>query len=694
MGFLDQVTEKLLGHVSGAEPKPITSVEDQPEEDKKLCEWVKSRIEESRNASNRIAQEGIWMTNVAYLVGVDSVFYDASTRQYRPISNNAPFPRRNRITSNQLLPAAQNRVARLCKVPPRFEVRPNSTDPTDKDASRLGLEVLTQVWEDQQLNHKRITLMMWLQQCGHAYLHVSQDPDAGEPLVDPEEGEVVGNEGQVRVDVGSAFEYFPDPLAKSFDEIAWIARAKIRRLDYFVQRYGEKGKLVKPEGAWLLSVQYEARINSLNSVGLTGTSSPQEQEMANAAIEMVYYEKPSSLHKNGRMIVVANGVLLEDKPLPVGEIPVVKFDDIVVAGKYYPEAVVTHARPLQLQYNRVLSKRAEWDNKLIAGKYLAEKRHGLIDEALNDRSGEVVMYDHVENCPPPTAMQIPVMPSYVIEESETYKREIYEIFGLSEVSRGQIPASGIPAIGMQLLVEQDETRIGIEVEQHEHAYAQLGRLILKHVSKLYKTPRKLKQRNKNGEYSVKEYSGADLKGNLDVTVVRGSTVPTSRALRRQEVLNAYDRGLLGDPQDPAVREKVLGSLEFGDVSDIWRDRALDMAQIKDSIDQMEQGRIPVVDEFDNHKLHFQEKNAFRKSDRFKEWPPVLQNVLINDMQAHLDALVEISSPGINEKIQQAEAAAALPEEMQPSEPVPPGLATEPGAVDNNENSLIEETPDA
>lgn len=671
---------------SSEEPKVPSSPEEQPEEDLKLCDWVKSRIEESRNASNRIAQEGIWMTNVAYLVGIDSVFYDASTRQYRPISNNAPFPRRNRITSNQLLPAAQNRVARLCKVPPRFEVRPNSVDPSDKDAARLGLDVLTQVWEDQMLNHKRITLMMWLQQCGHSYLHVSQDPDAGEPLVDPEEGDIVGNEGKVRVEVGSAFEYFPDPLAKNFDEIAWIARAKIRRLDYFVQRYGEKGKLVKPEGAWLLSVQYEARINSLNSIGLTGTSNPQEQEMANAAIEMVYYEKPSSLHKSGRMIVVANGVLLEDKPLPVGEIPIVKFDDIVVAGKYYPEAVVTHARPLQLQYNRVLSKRAEWDNKLIAGKYLAEKRHGLIDEALNDRSGEVVMYDHVPNCPPPTAMQIPVMPSYVMEESETYKNEIYDIFGLSEVSRGQIPASGIPAIGMQLLVEQDETRIGIEVEQHEHAYAQLGRLILKHVSKLYKTPRKLKLRNKKGEYNIREYTGADLKGNLDVTVVRGSTVPTSRALKRQEILNSYDRGLLGDPQDPAVREKVLGSLEFGDNGDIWRDRALDMNQIKDSIDQMEQGKIPEINEFDNHKLHFQEKNAFRKSDRFTSWPQPLKELLLQDMNAHLDMMVEMANPGINEKIHQAEAAANLPEDMQPSEPVPPGLA--------EEAAPIEEAPDA
>lgn len=686
MSLITKARDALFKKADGV-TTPIESSEQQPEEDRKLCDWVKSRIEESRNATNRIAQEGIWMTNVAYLVGVDSVFYDTSTRQYRPISNNTPFPRRNRIVSNQILPAAQNRLARLCKVPPRFEVKPNSSEPEDKDAARLGLEVLTQVWEEQQLNRKRIELMMWVQQCGHAYLHVSHDPEGGEPLYDPTQETIVGNEGAVRVDVGSAFEYFPDPLAKNFDEIAWIARAKIRRLDYFISRYGEKGKLVKPEGAWLLSVQYEARINSLNTVGLTGTSTPQEQEMANAAIEMVYYEKASSLHKNGRMVVVANGVLLEDKELPVGILPIVKFDDIVVAGKYYPESVITHARPCQSQYNRVLSKRAEWDNKLIAGKYLAEKRHGLIDEAINDRSGEVVMYTHVPNVPEPKAMQIPVMPAYVMQESEFYKNEINEIFGLSEVSRGKLPAAGIPAIGMQLLVEQDETRIGIEVEQHEHAFSQLGNIVLRHIAKLYKTPRKLKQKTKSGEYSVKKYVGKDLRGNLDVTVVRGSTVPTSRALRRQEILNAYTQGLLGDPADPMVREKVLGAMEFGDIAEVWRDRALDKGQIKDSIDEIEKGQVPIINEFDNHEMHFTEKNAFRKTDKFKQWPEPIQHLLEDDMNRHLDALVAMKNPGIDEKIVQADAAANVPDHLQPPVDGSPGEAAEapPGTVEESPN---------
>lgn len=655
MSLLDNAKDKLFTSLGLQDQKPIKDATDQPQQDLDLCDWVKKRVEESRSSTNRVAHEGIWMTNVAFLLGFDSVYYDTQQRQFRPTNAGSSYLKRNRIYSNQILPAAQNRLARLCKVPPRYDVRPNTTQPDDRDAARLGLEVLTDIWDRQEINRKRLNLMMWVQECGHSYLKAVHDDTLGEPLVDPVEGTIVGYTGEIRVDVVSAFEVFPDPLAKTFDELTWIAHCKVRTLDYFKQQYGEKGALVKPEGPWLLSAQYEARINTLNSIGPSAGGSLQEQ-MKNAAIEIAYYEKKSTKHPRGRMVVVANGVLLDDKELPAGEIPLVKFDDILVSGKYYPESVITHARPIQQQYNRVLGKRAEWVNKMLAGKYLAEKRHGLIKEALNDRSGEVVEYDLVQGAPPPGAIDIPVMPSYAFEESSYLKNELFEIFGLSEVSRGQIPASGIPAVGMQLLVEQDETRIGVEVEQHEHAYAQLGRLILKLASETYTTKRKLKVKSKDGNLNIKEWKGADLKNNTDVVVVRGSTIPTSKAMRRQEILNAYERGLLGDPADPAVRERTLGMLEFGDMAEIWRDRALDMTQIKESIDSIEKGVPPEVNELDNHTLHIQEKNAFRKSDRFQQLPPPIQDLLLEDIEQHVNMQMKLTNPGLQSQKQEVQKA--------------------------------------
>jgi len=647
MSLFDTIRNKLSAKASGAAAEEAIpeSAEDQSDDEKKVAAFVKRKFEESRTQANRVSHEAVWMTNIAYLMGYDSVYYDTSTRQYKPLNRAQSGLNKNRLHSNQILPAVQNRLARLCKVPPRWEVRPNSMSQEDKDAARLGQEVLTMLWEKCALNSKRIILLMWTQQCGHAYLTVCHDDTLGEPLVDPLTDECLGYEGEVRIDIVSAFEGFPDPIAKDMDECSWWGKAKVRKLEYFKTQFPEKGDLVKAEDAWLLSTQYELRINSLNSNGPSSGGSAVSQ-MKDAAIELAYYEKRSRKHPRGRMIIVANGVVLKNDELPVGVIPVVKFDDVVVAGKFYSEATITHARPMQDYYNRQLQKRAQWLDKMLAGKYLAEKRHGIVKEGLNDQSGEVVEYDAIPNAPPPSIMPIPSIPSYVYEEGKTTKDDMFSVFGLSEVSRGQLPSAGIPAVGMQLLLEQDETRIGIETEQHEHAFAKLGQLMLMYVGEFYKTERNLKTKGKGLEYSIKKFTGEDLKGNYDVSVVRGSTIPTSKAMRRQELLNLYAQGILGNVQDPSVKQKLLESLEYGDLQEVYQGNAIDRGQVQRTIQMLEQGIKPKVYKLDPHDLHVIMKREYRNSERWDLLEPEIQALFDQDIDEHLMQLAFLKNPAL------------------------------------------------
>lgn len=655
----------------GEEKKPITKPEEQDKEYLDLAAFVKGKVEEVRANANRITHEGIWMTNIAYVLGFDSVFYDTATRSFRPINRGQSNILRNRIQANKIISAAQNRLARLCKQPPRYEVRPESSSQEDRDAATLGLDLLNAVWDDQKINKKRLELMMWVQQCGHAFVKVCYDPTLGKPIYDPITGEETGDkDGAVRVDIVSPFEVFCDPLAKTVEDAQWLIQAKVRKVDYFKKHYPGIGDAVKPEDSWLLSAQYEMRINSMTQAGPTGGNVLSVAR--NSAIELTYYEAPSSQWKNGRMIIVANGVVLENKELPVGEIPFAKFDDIIVAGKFYSESCITHARPIQDQYNRNLRKTADWVNRLLAGKYIAAKGHNLIQEALNDQSGEVVEYTPVNGAGEPHAMQLPVIPGYVFQDRQALEKELFDVFGLSEVSRGQLPSAGIPAVGMQLLVEQDETRIGVEVESHEHAWAKVGALILKYISKSYKTKRQLKKKTKTGDYTFQEYIGDDLKENFDVTVVRGSTIPNNKFLKRQEVMNAYQQGLLGDPNDPAVKEQVMSMLEFGDAQAMWEDYAIDMQQINRSIATLEAGLVPEVHELDNHALHVKVKNRYRKSDKFLELDPQAQANFLEDIEKHLAAQMELMAPGSTKEA----------EELMPPPPIVEGPTQQMEGMEN------------
>lgn len=617
---------------------------DQSEEDKKLAKHVRDKVDEIRASASRIAHEGIWMTNIAYLLGYDGVTFNSQTRSFQPVSRASSYLKKNRIHVNKILPTIQNRLARLCKNPPKYDVRPESNDTEDKEAGRLGLQILGALWERMSLDEKRIPLYMWAQETGLAWMKVLWDTELGEYMVDPEtkEGDF---EGDVNCEVTSPFEIFPNPDAKSFEELkrSWLIHCKTRKLDYFKDRYPEKGHLVKEEGVWLLSLQYENRINTMNT---RGPSSGVQDQVKNSAIEMVKYEARSRDYPNGRMITTANGILLENKPLPVGEIPFAMFADILVGGKLIPESIITHMRPIQDNYNENKRRQSEWMKKYISGKYAVPRGAGLTQESLNDSSDEVVLYDTVPNSPEggrPVPLAVPSLPQWAFQMQEADAKDMNDTSGISEVSQGNMPSASIPAIGMQLLTEQDDTRIGVTTEQHEHAWARVGSLILKYVENFYVMPRKLKIAGKQLQYTVKEVSGEDLRGNTDVYVIRGSTLPGSKVLKRQEIINMHQQGYLGNPQDPKVLEKVLAQLEFGDIAECWEDHGLDMAQIEKGIKGLEQGQPFQFDEGDNFELWITELNRYRKGDKFQSLDPQLKDLIMKTREDAVQGLMKRSN---------------------------------------------------
>lgn len=648
--------------------------QDQSEAEKKIVDHVRSKVEEVRASANRTAHEGIWMTNIAYLLGYDGVSYNTTTKQFQSVNRAGAYLKKNRIHVNKILPTIQNRLAKLCKNPPRYDIMPESNETEDKDAARLAIQVLMSQWDKLGLNQKRIPLYMWTQECGHAWVKISWDPTLGKPMVNPETGEM-DKEGDVRADIVSPFEIFPDPMAKSMEEVlqSWLIQCKVRKLDYFKTHYPEKGDLVKPEEVWLLSAQYEQRINSLNSRGPAQGGT--QDQMKNSAIEMVKYEAPSKKYPQGRMIVCANGILLEDKPLPIGEIPFAKFDDIIIGGKFYSEAIITHLRPIQDQYNLVIQRRAEWTRRLLAGKYKAARGSGIAQEAMTDESGEVVYYDPVPNAPGgPEMLEIPTIPQYAYNEEDRLTQMFNDISGISEVSRGVLPSASIPALGMQILTEADDTRIGVETEGNEYSWARVGSLVLKFVQVGYSMPRKLKIAGPGLDFAVKEISGDMLRDNTDVIVIRGSTLPGSKALRNQEIMNRYQQGLLGDPMDPKVREKVNELTEFGDVEGCFEDYTLDMSQIRRGMEALEKdGIMPIVDEGDNNALWAQELNRYRKGDKFQGLPPELQQAFIQARDQRVDKIVQLTTPPDQIQVPGMNPPTPTPPPMDPNQPQPPAM---------------------
>jgi hypothetical protein len=603
--------------------------------DRALVAFVEGKLDECRRSANWTSHQSVWMTNVAWTLGYQNMVYSSQDRMYRQMDMTFGT-RRRKLQTNRILPTLQNRTARLCKNPPRYEVRPNTSEIEDKEATELAKMIIDHYWDSENLNRKRIDLYMWKQQCGHSYIKVVWDPSKGRRVQDPITGESM-NEGDIRIDVVSSFEVYPDPKAKSLEEAQYIVETRIRDLEYFKTEYPGIGDFVKEEQATLMGLQYQTRINSMNSFGTAGDSTPQVTK--NCAIEKSYYERPSAKYPQGRLIVEANGILLANKELAVGEMNWVKFDDVIVAGKYTSEAIVTHMVPVQEQINLVINKRNDWINKCMFGKYSVARGAGLSQEAMNDQHAEVAEYDVVPNAPDggrPMPIPVPHVPNELYTEEERLLDALYEIAGISDVARGEIPSSSISGVGMEILLQADATRIGLVTEADELSWAKVGRLILLFAQKYISNERLLKQSSDQG-YRVKAFVGSDIKDNTDVLVVRGSTLPNSLISKRNDINNLYQMGLLGLPTDPEVQEKVLSMLEFGDVQKAWNKQNLKQMQMKKVITKLEQGIPSVPTEFDDSAYWLQKLDEYRLSDKFDRQPPQVQQMLMSMMDACVTA---------------------------------------------------------
>lgn len=671
---------------------PISSASDQSFDEKKLVDYVRKKVDDCRTSNSRTSLESNYLTNVAYLMGFDGVFFDSTYRQFKNVDSKRKYTR-GRFRVNKILPTIQNRLSRLTQSPPRFDVRPNSNEAGDKDCARLGVEIIRDVFDRERMQEKIQDALMSGMQGGHSYLQGTWDPEKGEPMYSPETKEFEGYQGDVRVEVLNCLEVFPDPLAKCIEDCRYIVKAKVRKLDYFRERYEERGAAVKEEDAWLMSSIYDLKANAMSPGGPAGASAT--EQMKDSAIELVYYEKRSKDYPRGRMITCANGVLLEDKELPIGEYDLVKLDDILIGGRYNSEAVITHLRPLQDASSLLFTKRIDWVQKLVAGKYIAAKGSNLGQESINTDSGEVVFYTPVPNATEPHAMQIPMIPQYVYKEEESIDRAFDQISGINEVSRGVLPSASIPAAGMAFLQEQDQTRIGVQTTRNEIGYAKLGSILLKYVGHYYEMPRLLKTAGEGLAYTVKEFKGQDLNDNYDVIVIPGSTIPQSKVLRRQDILNSFQMGLLGSPQDPETLAKVLEMLEYGDEMEMWKDQALDEAQVNKVLTFIEENDQQAVasslNEFDNHSFHLRKLNRYRKGDKYQDLPKAQQELLLWVMNWHLQALINIENPQIAQDQMQSQLMANQAEQQMAHMPLG-GNTMMPGSMPMGGNGMGAASP--
>ena len=571
----------------------------QTEEDMELWAEVKTNYDLGLELRRPFERE--WMINLAFLAGRQYVFFNSQAHMLQQISR---IKGRTRRVDNILLPKWRRQVADLIRDDPQMTVVPNTNEDEDIKAAKVGMKVLSYFWRTSRMKRKRRELAGWIYATGNGFLDDRWNPKLGPTQIDPQSGKLVYL-GDVDAGVWSPFEIIlPVVFLGDTDlhRMPWIIKAKWRTLDYIRGTYKRGNEVTAESGA---SSMFGADLIS----GRVGTVNTKIE----GAVMMEYYRQPCIDFPNGAFITAANGIVLQKTDFPYNSYNLEHFKDIDIPGVFWGRATFTEAVPLQVRWNKTNNSVDEFNQIAAKGKLLAPRGSSL-ETVPDDTHGEIIYFKPVMGHAP-SWLQLKGLPPSMELALNMTKVSLEDLYSSHEVSRGTNKSDIRSGDMVSLLLEQDAFGKLPSHAVFEEGLEAWGTRILKRFQDGYDGPRMIKVAGRENEFEIFAFKGSDLRNNTDVSVKRQSSMPDSRVLRNQLTMDRFTKGLYGDPADPEVRRHVMNMLDDAVVDDMYGDTKLDEMYSRYENNTLMSGQITdlKVNQYDNHAIHMQEHNHFRKT---------------------------------------------------------------------------------
>lgn len=602
------------------------------ESEKKLASFVQSQYKIAEDAKRSVV-ESAWL-GVAFYSGKQWSRWNTQTRV---LEEPTPPPWRVRMVLNYVQPTVEALVGKLTENRPGFIVMPATDDDDDMESARQSEKVLSYVWNQLTMDTKVHEFSKWMATTGTAFFKVWWDPSRGQEYEFTKEGRVVEHgegifpeDGRKKkkkeeteraltgfpvVDVLSVLDVAWDPGAKDLDAAQWVIHANMMHIDH-IRDLWKKGKYVSTEET-VESDNFSANIIK----EFASENGGDDEKFLDRMMVLEYYERPSPRHPKGRYMVVSGDVVLdEEDELPYGEIPIVMARHITSPGKFAGEGVVKNLIPAQKELNKSVSQRIENKNLHANPKWLAE-RGSIERHQFNDQPGEVILYSRTASRPPQPLPPPPLSPEHRMIQEEQIAH-IQAISGITDIMRGSTP-SGISGRAIGLLSDIEQTQLGPTVREMEHAIERVCHRILRYWRDYMPIEMSIRVAGRNHTVEVFKFHASDIKS-TDVKVEGNSMLPRHQSYRREQVMQAFQVGLLGDPTDPRTKMSARKMMEFGDRNIAEGDNSSDRTYAREEIEILRSGGEVDVQPWEDHITHIDEHLRFMKTVDFRLLPPEAQ----------------------------------------------------------------------
>jgi hypothetical protein len=228
-------------------------------------------------------------------------------------------------------------------------------------------------------------------------------------------------------------------------------------------------------------------------------------------------------------------------------------------------------------------------------------------------------------------------PESLYKQIEICDQKLDEISGMNGILQGERPA-GDPTLGeIERLQENGLAKFKTPLANQVKAEKELVRLLLWIARRSAWSPRFRQIRGDNGEWDVKQFTGADLDGCVDVQIDPASAWPNSQRLQRMRLKEAFEMGLFPPPtQDPELAQKVLSMMNLAMLKPSID---LDRKQVARKLDRWKaatsaQEITPPDQITENLPVHLFLLGNFLKTEEF-EWLAQANGPLAEAMKAHV-----------------------------------------------------------
>lgn len=544
-----------------------------------------------------------WQLNMNFVSG--NQYCDIS-KQGELQEEDEAFQWQSRRTFNHIAPTIDTRLARLSNVRPKLSVRPFSDSEADVKTARLSSNILKSVSARIDLDRIISRATLWSETCGTAFYKVVWNYSDGMVIGTDEAGRAL-KEGDVNVIALSPFEIYPDSLtAESLDEVKSLIHAKALPVSEIKEKFGVE-----------LAGRDITEFSLAPYSSASGWKRPMDGDfrpvLENRELVIERYTRPNADHPQGKLEIVAGGVLLYEGALPYKNgdraeriFPFVRQTCVELAGSFFGTSVVDRMIPLQRAYNAVRNRKHEFLNRLTSGVIAVEDGSVDAEELASEGlyPGKVLVYRQGSN--EPHFLDCGSLPGEFEKEEERLANEFILFSGMSEISRNSAnPTNVTSASGLQLLLDQDERRMQMSVESVERAIREVGKQIL-HLYKQFAASRRLLRMTGSGGNTELYYFDSSEISSDDVQFETGYERTAEQ--RKEDMLKLLSMGLLKDKDgnlSDDTRNKVLDALGYGSL-----EAARDISQLH--IKKAERENILLLkeeieaDDYDDHELHIVE----------------------------------------------------------------------------------------